>query len=114
MQNNTPSITEVEKIAEADENRPAIKREWRVGRFAIPRDIIDDCDLDEVAGIFAAMNFVPFRAELLYTGQQFEYVGYSSLFDVVEPGNIAPVYQLNLSRTEEGSPVFQGVRRVGA
>ena len=38
------------------------------------------------------MQFVPFRVEMIYSRDKFEYIGTSPMFDQVEPGCIEPEY----------------------
>ena len=83
----------------------------RVGRFYISEEVLWGC----FDGVLEALNGVfVIRCEHLYDRDGFEYMAYSDKFDLVEQGNIAPMYSLLCDRedilNDDGD--FVGVRSV--
>jgi len=68
--------------------------ERRIGIFTVDIFAIEDND-DAVLRTFMS-NFIITRAEYRYDLQAFEYIAYSALFDVIDQGDIIPVYNITL------------------
>lgn len=71
------------------------------GRFMLPLKAIQKEPV-KVAGIFAAMSFVPVRAEIVDFGLQVDYIGLSPMFRKLSEGEHAPHYKLTASFSEAG------------
>lgn len=71
-----------------------LREEGRVGRFKISSLLIEDLD-DEKALRFMG-NFFIVRAEHMYASAHIEYTAYSSLFGVVDQGELIPFYNIEI------------------
>ena len=56
--------------------------------------VLDNKD-GQITQCFKLMGFVPLRVELLAHRDDFEYIGFSELFDDIPPGTIYPQYDIN-------------------
>lgn len=64
----------------------------RAGRFRIHRMFFETRDSEKLLRFFG--NFVVVRAELLYTEDCVEYTAYSPLFELVDRGDLIPLYEV--------------------
>jgi hypothetical protein len=65
----------------------------RLGKFRINRELIQKTPIAKLAPIFSRVVVV--SCELRYDMDAFEYVALSNDFDEVEPGMVAPMYDLD-------------------
>lgn len=80
----------------------------QVGKFYIEEKLIRRHP-DVVAAAFRDMDFIPLRAELIFTSQVIEYTGISPMFDKNPPKRHAPGYKVkiifNLDKKEKAKYV---------
>jgi hypothetical protein len=74
----------------------------KLGKFYATYELIESEGASEV---FAALQFVPLRAEALEYKKIYEYIGTSPLFSEVEEGAEIPEYRIVMTRTEAGLSV---------
>ena len=64
----------------------------RVGKFNLDARLVLDYEVSQL--VFGAMGFVCTRCEHDYLTRQFEYRGFSPLFDIVSPEFDLPEYEI--------------------
>ena len=69
----------------------------RIGIFFISSTLIEDNDFHK---ILSKMEFVPLSVRHQGFRPAYEFIGYSSLFDLVENGIEAPTYNINTCPVE--------------
>ncbi len=72
----------------------------RMGKFYLQQRTLDQWSDDFIRKIFAAMGYIPYRAEYLPHRKAFEHIGDSPLFDAYQKGEEVPEYQLTVSNIE--------------
>ena len=63
----------------------------RIGKFYISIDSIVN-QKEGLAKTLSIMDFIPVRVEFIYHKKEFEYIGFSVLFEELEEGSEAPEY----------------------
>ena len=82
----------------------------QLGVFEVPRLLMHE-DPDRVAQIFAALHFVPVRAEMLYVSDTIEYVGMSDQFDEISPNERPKRYRIVVLPGDVGAMLEEGQAR---
>lgn len=72
----------------------------RIGKF-----YMDDMFMrsDDAPEVFKQMAFVPYRVEMHAYGYKFECIGISHLFEPVADGFIAPEYNIEITKDDQGN-----------
>ena len=74
-------------------------QERRLGKFYVTEDFVKYGD---VWPILKALEFIPWHVESRSYMPDFEYIGYSPLFEVCELGAMIPTYNMEISRDKDG------------
>ena len=70
----------------------------RVGKFELDSDYIRK-EPELMSKVFAAMEFIPVRAEFMFAGNKMRYLGYSCLFDDILDCQIPPHYEIQVDNS---------------
>jgi len=81
-------------------------QERRLGKFYVTEDFVKYGD---VWPILKALEFIPWHVESRSYMPDFEYIGYSPLFEVCELGQIIPIYVMKISKSEGGALAVEAI-----
>lgn len=81
------------------------------GGFEIKEDLVRSHP-EIVAAAFAEMQFVAFRAEMMFAKQRIVYQGFSPMFEEIERGMVIPEYRVDIliEIVEDGEPGYGSVK----
>jgi hypothetical protein len=80
--------------------------ENNIGRFGLACRLVQK-DPDNAAKLFAALKFVPVRAEIVDFGGQIDYVGLSDRFRELTENEVAPYYIINFAISDTGVEITE-------
>ena len=80
----------------------------RVGRFRVDTEVIWSCNTGALFAIMGRCIIV--KAEANYAGPYIEYLAYSADFEEIEEGLRAPMYEWQITTTDDKPPVIKAVR----
>ena len=81
-------------------------QERRLGKFYASEDFVKS---DEMFPVLKALEFIPWHVQSRAYMPDFEYIGYSPLFEVCELGQIIPIYVMKISKSEGGALAVEAI-----
>jgi hypothetical protein len=82
---------------------------WCLGRFYIEKTLIEN---GEIADYLAKMQFVPIKVEFIPYKDQYEYIGLSPKFSLIEFGQEPPLYEVSIRIEEDGDFIEVEIQQV--
>lgn len=93
-------IEEIEQVEQEEQPRNILVQEGRVGKLRISRYMFDNANADDLMRLMG--HFLIVRAEYMFYRDEIEYIAYSPLFGVTDPGEEAPEY---LIECDQNGPI---------
>ncbi len=72
--------------------------ERRIGKFYVSKELVNS---EEMIIILRELKFIPYRGECLFYRGEFEYIGYSPLFESLKIGAETPTYRIIIHTKDE-------------
>ena len=82
----------------------------RLGKFFIPRELIQGQHEETLYSLFCSLKFIPLRVECLGYNDMFEYIGISPMFKKVAIGGVALQYDIEIEFNDHEDPGDIGVK----